>query len=281
MSAASLKPRRNGGVSPRGTPVGPLRTGGYGPARISGGALDTPPVFDGTSITLDWPQGVNMRRMVLVLSAVIGSYACGAKEPPAVPRWDLDVRPLLRGSCSHCHGATVKPPATPTTRYDICSSAPFNAAFSAEGLAILGKDPAGMPILGGASVMAGQLVAQTGTAVPDTLRMPPPPAGPLYEYEQKLLQKWQTAGGASCDKERPNGKPTVRIVKAPTLEMGKVVVTLQAGDPDDDEIFGYVKLGNADLQVIPGAGRRTFTFEGVQPGDNLVIKLHDGYEAGP
>jgi hypothetical protein len=222
-----------------------------------------------------------MRRMVLVFSVVLGSYACGAKEPPAVPRWDLDVRPLLRGACSHCHGSTVNPPATPTTRYDICTSAPFNAYFSPEGLAILGKDPAGNPILGGASVMAGGLVAQTSSGVIAGLRMPPPPAGPLYEYEQQVLQRWLMAAGASCDKQLPNRKPTVRTVKGPTAEMGKVVVTIEVSDADDDEVYGYVKLGSAPLQVIPGAGRRTYTFEGVRANDNLLIKLHDGYEPGP
>ncbi len=221
------------------------------------------------------------RTMAAVCLATIGSVACGAPEPPATPSWDLDVYPILRGSCSHCHGSTAGSEIAPTTRYDICTSAPFNAAFTAEKLWILGTDTAGNPVVGGAASAAGAISIQTGPGAPDILRMPPPPASPLSEYEATVLDRWAMASAASCAKRGPNRKPVYEVKGAPALEMGKVVVTVQVSDPDGDQVYGYVKLGSAPLQAIRGAGRASYAFEGVQPGDALTVKLHDGYEAGP
>ena len=220
--------------------------------------------------------------MVSAVSAVwvaLGSLACGA-EPPAVPSWDRDVYPILRGSCSHCHGAVANPGTVPATRYDICNSTPFNEAFAAEKVWIV-ADTMGNPALGGASPYAGVIAAQTGPAASEIIRMPPPPASRLSEYEATVLQRWAAASQASCTKQVPNRKPGFEVKQAPTLEMGKVVTTIEVTDPDGDQAFGYVKIGSAAPQVIPGSGRRTFTFEGVQPGDPLTIKLHDGYDPGP
>jgi hypothetical protein len=222
-----------------------------------------------------------MRGIGSMVAVVLGSLACVGTDPPAAPTWDGDVYPLLRGSCSHCHGQTAGPGATPTSRYDICTSAPFNAFFSAEKLWILGADAMGNPILGGAAIAAGAIAAQTGPGAPEILRMPPAPADPLHDYEAAVLDRWATTSGASCTKTVANRKPGYRIVEGPAVQMGKVVITLQVSDPDGEQVFGYVKIGSADLQVIPGEGRRTYTFEGVQASDPLVIKLHDGYDAGP
>jgi hypothetical protein len=222
-----------------------------------------------------------MRRIGCVGAVVLGSLACVGGDPPAAPSWDVDVYPLLRGSCSHCHGQTAGPGTMPTSRYDICTSAPFNAFFSAEKLWILGADSMGNPVLGGASIAAGAIAAQTGPGAPEILRMPPAPAEPLHDYEAAVLDRWAMASGASCTKTVLNRKPGYRIVQGPAVEMGKVVVTIQVSDPDGDQVFGYVKIGSADLQVIPGEGRRTYAFEGVQASDPLVIKLHDGYDPGP
>jgi hypothetical protein len=220
-----------------------------------------------------------MRGMISVVSVAVGSLACGA-EPPAVPSWDRDVYPILRGSCSHCHGSVANPGTVPATRYDICSSTPFNEAFAAEKVFIV-ADAMGNPAVGGASVFAGVIAAQTGPAASEIIRMPPPPASRLGDYEAQVLQRWAAAGGASCTKQVPNRKPGFELKKAPALEMGKVVTTLEVSDPDGDQAFGYVKIGSAAPQVIPGSGRYTFTFEGVQPSDPLTVKLHDGYDPGP
>jgi hypothetical protein len=217
----------------------------------------------------------------VVLGALAGSVACvGGGEPPAVPSWDRDVYPILRGSCSHCHGILAGPSTLPTSRFDICSSMPFNTAFNAEKVWIV-TDSMGNPTVGGASTFAGVIALQTGPSAPPAIRMPPPPAAPLDEYQQTILQRWAMASGASCTKQNPNRKPTYTVVKAPALEMGKVTVTIETSDPDGDQAFGYVKLGSAPLQVIPGSVRQTFTFEGVQPTDTLTVKLFDGYDLGP
>ena len=146
---------------------------------------------------------------------------------------------------------------------------------------ILGTDMMGNPLVGGASTFATLIALQTGPMAPPAIRMPPPPGAPLSEYEQTVLQRWAMAASASCTKQIANRKPTYRVVEAPSLEMGKVTLTIETSDPDGEQAFGYVKLGRAPLQVIPGSGRWPLTFEGVQPTDALTVKLHDGYDQGP
>jgi hypothetical protein len=43
-------------------------------------------------------------------------------------------------------------------------------------------------------------------------------------------------------------------------------------------VFGYIKVGNAPLQVIKGAGRAHYEFEGVKASDPVTFKLHDGFD---
>ena len=181
-----------------------------------------------------------MRRMVLLVAVVLGSLACVGAEAPAAPSWDEDVYRVLRGNCSHCHGQTAGPGTNPASRYDICSSAPFNAFFSAEKLWILGADAMGNPILGGASVFAGVIAAQTGPGAMEILRMPPAPASPLDDYEASVLDSMGDGQRGQLHQEAPNRKPGYTVIKAPAVEMGKVVVTIQVGDPDGDQVFGYV-----------------------------------------
>jgi hypothetical protein len=225
---------------------------------------------------------MNMRHPIALLALPSAVLAC-SEVPPASPSWDLNVYPILRGNCGHCHGATVKPEYTPTTRYDICTSAPFNTFFASEQLWIAGVDAMGRPIVAGANPMAGLLTAYTKPDAPAQLRMPPPPASPLSDYEREVLQKWADVNQASCNKQTPNRKPEMKIVSMAAAVPGsnKVALTLEVSDPDGDVVYGYAKLGNAAPQVIPGAGRYALAFEGVRASDTLVVKLHDGYDAGP
>ncbi len=221
-----------------------------------------------------------MRRLIrylTLLSFPLAAPACGPTSPPLIPSWDLDVYPILRGSCSHCHGSTTRTtptPTSPSTRYDICSSMPFDMAFKAENLTIGGP---------GASQAAASFALFTDPNGNPATRMPPPPASPLSDYELTVLGRWATVAKASCKKSVPNQKPTVRVV-GPALQVpgtNRLAVTLEVDDEDGDQVFGYVRMGNSALQIITGSGRGRYEFENARATDQLVVKVHDGWDQGP
>jgi hypothetical protein len=218
-----------------------------------------------------------MRQLLSLLAPSLLLLSCGAQEPPLIPSWDLDVYPILRGSCAHCHGATAMGNmGTPITRYDICNAAPINMAFMADGISIAGP---------GASTAAASFATFTDPEGNPALRMPPPPASPLTEYELTVLGRWANplVGKANCNKSVPNRKPTAKLITAAALVPGtnRVGVTVEVSDPDGDQVFGYVRMGNAPLRVVTGAGRARYEFDGVRVTDAIVIKLHDGWDQGP
>jgi hypothetical protein len=49
-----------------------------------------------------------MRPFIALLLFPLAASACGAADPPLIPSWDLDVYPILRGSCGHCHGSAAR-----------------------------------------------------------------------------------------------------------------------------------------------------------------------------
>ncbi len=230
---------------------------------------------------------MNMRALLPLSALPLLALAC-SNDPPAIPTWDQDVYPILRGSCGHCHGATADVQNmgatmyTPNTRYDICNSTAFNNTFMNEQLWIVGSDMMGKPVVDGAGPKASLLAVYVRAPVP-AMRMPPPPASPLSDYEAAVLDRWANVNKGSCTKQAPNHKPQRTIVSGPEAVQGsnKVAVTVEVTDPDGDAVFGYVKLGNAAPQVIKGAGRGRYEFDGGRATDPLTIKLFDGYDAGP
>jgi hypothetical protein len=221
-----------------------------------------------------------MRRLLPFLAlSIFKVAACSPQSPPLIPAWDLDVYPILRGSCSHCHGSTTRTGAmatSPSSRYDICTSAPIDMAFKPENITV------GSP---GASPMAGVFALYTDpNGMNPGMRMPPPPASPLTEYELTVLGRWANpkVANASCKKSVVNQKPTAKLIsqfQVPGTD--RVAVILEADDPDGDQVFGYVRLGNSALQVITGAGRGRYEFPGANVADRPVVKLHDGWDQGP
>jgi hypothetical protein len=199
---------------------------------------------------------------LVALSLALLPLACGEAVPPLVPSWDLDVYPILRGSCAHCHGVSVRPGATPTTRYDICNANAFNSMGFSVGIG------------------AGPLIAAVIRESAGPTRMPPPPAGPLSNYEATVLERW--ARNPSCAKQIPNRKPTARLVEPLTRTGNKTTLTLEISDPDGDQVLGKARLGNAEANTveIPGTGRWNIEFNGGNANDRLSVTLFDGYEAG-
>ena len=181
-------------------------------------------------------------RPTTLLALAVLAAACAAETPPAVPSWDLDVFPILRGSCSHCHGVTAATGGTPFTRYDVCNA----AAFSSVGLT---RGPRRrQPPSGSTSATAS---ARRGCRRRRRR--------PLSDYEATVLERW--AKRPSCDKQVPNRKPIVRIIQPLTRSANSATVTIEVSDPDGDQVMGKVKLGTAPTppatpssSPVPGAG---------------------------
>ena len=206
---------------------------------------------------------------VLLVAALAG---CSPAEAPATPSWDQDVFPILQGSCNHCHGETVGQDGNqkfPSSRLDICSKDPFDAAM----ISVLG------PALIGAGPYSGTLT-DVLTVKPGAKRplMPPPPASPLSDYERDVLLKWAKIGGLpnACAKKGKNRPPTAKATQK--FEGDSLAVTLEVTDPDGDTVLGKVRAGSAPDQTIIASGRRTYFFQGLSVGSPVKVLLHDGYE---
>jgi hypothetical protein len=204
------------------------------------------------------------RTKQLILSAVFLLLgACAPQTPPDVPSWDLDVLPILRGSCGHCHGvATVGMGANPGSRYDVCDASAFMNV--------------GLNAAPGALTFAQAIAMYIKPTAP--ARMPPPPAPPLSDYDRTVLERWTAR--PSCAKQVVNSKPTLQIIDALSRAGDRsATVTIEVADPDGDQVLGKAKLGNSPDFVIPGSGRWTIKYTDTGANDRLSITLFDGYEA--
>ena len=199
--------------------------------------------------------------------------ACAPAEPPASPSWDLDVFPILQGSCNHCHGELVGQHPTikaPFSRLDVCDGGVFATnQISLPGVNILG---AGAPY---ANTLVPMLTVAKGASRP---LMPPPPASPLSDYDSKVLLAWAKLATTpdACIKKGKNRVPSVRATQK--LDGDNLAVTLDVTDPDGDQVLGKVSAGNSPAQTIIASGRRTFFFAGLSVGVPVRVILHDGYE---
>lgn len=221
-------------------------------------------------------------RLALTLALLTSVTACGAPDAPEHPSWDIDVYPILRGSCLHCHGASA---ATSTNsaawRFDVCNPADFAEAGT--------RTDALFGALTHAELIAASIEPGHGRA-----RMPPPPAAPLSDYEVAVLRNWTRIAveakaavppmpRLACRKQQPNREPVAYPVGAPRpdpADPSVVLLTVEIADPDGDEVLGKASAGSASMHVM-SAGRQTLRLAGARAGDAITITLSDGYVTTP
>jgi hypothetical protein len=208
----------------------------------------------------------------VTLGAVLG---CGAPEIPTNPSWDIDVYPLLRGSCLHCHGDSYGSTGA-LVRFDVCD--PNAAAFAQLSL---GAASTGL----GAAVLSGLILASTEAPTMDAgagsrPKMPPAPATPLTEREREILRRWASLAmkdaGLACRKQVPNRRPTVTMVGKPLAAATSLFVTLEIRDPDDDQVMGRATAGAASVDLT-FTGRKMIELKGATAADKVSVKVTDGW----
>jgi len=197
----------------------------------------------------------------------LGLAGCAPPTVPQRPSWDVDVFPILQGSCNHCHGETVgRLLNQPLGRLDVCDPAPFVA----EGITPVGL--IGARVEGG--LFAANLRPVMGATRP---AMPPPPAAELSDYERDVLIRWgMDTSMDKCNKQGRNREPDMRVIGEPRWDGNDVTIVVEVWDPDKDQVLGKVSVGMATA-IIPSAGRREVTVTGANRNDPITVLLHDGY----
>jgi hypothetical protein len=171
---------------------------------------------------------------------LLGALLAGCDTAvPEAPTW-ADVEPILRGNCTHCHGANAA--AGGGVRLDffemteqICGEAAraLGAPELAHGYAPL-IEAAVTPVGGGRA------------------RMPPAPAPGLADWERETLVRW--ARDPRLGAPHDNRAPGVTVVGAPASAVDdRLDLTIVVDDPDGESVVGLVALG-AEIRRLDGPG---------------------------
>jgi hypothetical protein len=212
-----------------------------------------------------------MRRPSPFMLLIAIAPACeGPPEAPRAPTW-ADVEPILRGQCSHCHGANAEQAgsgAGAIYRFDFFDMSPAVCGEAAQGL--------GAPPL--AAAAASLLPSALASAPGARPRMPPAPAAALAAWERDTLLRW--AENPQRGPAPPgNQPPRARVARLPATAGERLSFVLVVDDLDGQSVVGVVKGGDAVFRMDrPGSflvelDTRTWA-AGPQP---LVALLCDGW----
>lgn len=208
-------------------------------------------------------------------AAAFALTGCLTGSPPEAPAWDTDVYPIIRGSCSHCHGETYLTTGS-GLRFDVCNPRAFQSAGADVGALGAGALPLSSSIL--------TSVEPKGGARPS---MPRVPAEPLSDYERTVIRNWVRRINLlrdpanpnrieiACEKSSGNSEPRAKFVSA-SKDGNDLVAIIDVTDPDGDVVLGKAEGASADSE-IKASGRRTIRIAGGSVGDKLKLKLSDGY----
>jgi hypothetical protein len=213
-----------------------------------------------------------MKTPALFLTIFVLTVGCGPAEPPVKPTWVDDVEPILRGNCFHCHGAGEAtagregggPPAG-ALRWDVFERADYHG---------LGEGISG---LSDGKALAARLGSGPWNLKEGPMRMPPPPALPLSDYERQVLENWiKLKDAAERGKRVGNNRPRARLVSK-RADGDDLVITFEVIDADGEQVLG--KLVAGDLEIpIPRSGRHSgVRLAGVSSDTPVEVLLSDGW----
>jgi hypothetical protein len=184
----------------------------------------------------------------LFLACVI-PVACGST--PTVsdhPTW-ADVEPILRGACTHCHGATAAqtgssgPLVYRFDFYDMTAATCGDAAQALSGQG-LGHD--------WAALIKADVTSPGSGWRP---RMPPAPASELTDWQRETIVRWASEPDPlKGEPQRDNHRPDIQLGGDSSVANARLAFTAVISDPDNESVVGVLKIGDVSLKMDrPGA----------------------------
>lgn len=175
-----------------------------------------------------------------LLSAATLSGACRSSHAvPEQPTW-ADVEPIVRGSCTHCHGSNAKAAgsfAGSTYRLDFYDMTDAVCGEAAEAL----RDSA--LAMTWAMKMASAVTPPGSGWRP---RMPPAPGTELADWERETIVRWARKPLRGAPRPE-NRMPTVDLVGVPETADRSLTVTAVVSDPDGEPVVGVLRVGDTRL----------------------------------
>ncbi len=172
---------------------------------------------------------------VIACTAVVG---CGTKHVvPEQPTW-ADVEPILRGSCTQCHGAAAAI-AGSSYRFDFYDMTSAVCGDAAGPLA-------GQTLARGWATLIGSDVTPPGSGW--RARMPPAPADPLTDWERLTIQRW-AQNPLRGEPPRDDRRPDIQLSAASGTADQSLAFSAVVTDPDGESVVGVLNVGQVSLMM--------------------------------
>lgn len=212
------------------------------------------------------------RRGRLAAALVTGGVAvasCGEHAVPENPTW-ADVEPILRGTCTQCHGADANL-AGMTYRFDFYEMTPDVCGDAAAALN-------GQLLAHGLAAQIGQDVTPPGSGWRP--KMPPAPTHPLPDWERETVQRWAMMPMRG-EPRGTNRRPVIQLDATSGVVDKSLPFSAIVSDPDGESVVGVLKIGDQTLVMDrPGLFSTTLDTskwsEGTQP---ISATLCDGWDS--
>src|SRR5262245_60918622 len=184
-----------------------------------------------------------MRARPIALAVLTLAPAC-APSVPVQPSW-ADVEPILRGNCTHCHGANAA--AGGDVRFDFFDVSAGMCGDAALALQAPGEEAPKLAH-GWAPLIAAAVTPSSGGRA----RMPPAPAPALADWERETLLSWaRDPVLGAAPRNRP---PEIVIASAlPSAVDDMLAFTIVVDDPDGESVVGVVRIGD-QTRALDGPG---------------------------
>ncbi|MES1165010.1 MAG: hypothetical protein ABUR63_04590 [Verrucomicrobiota bacterium] len=192
---------------------------------------------------------------------------CGGPEVPQNPTW-MDVEPILKGECLHCHGSSAKTMGS-GYRFDFYEMTSEVCGAAADAL---GADTPMAKSLAG--LIATAIVSPDGIERP---RMPPLPAEYLHDWEWQTILRWVDRPQRGIPRTG-NNPPRILVDGIPAKADKTLDVTVVVEDPDGDPVVGVLKIGSETYKMDRSGSFSTRTTTAAwEPGDHgISASLCDG-----
>jgi len=217
-------------------------------------------------LTRLWRRGATGAALAAGALAVA---SCGEHAVSQNPTW-ADVEPILRGTCTQCHGADANR-AGMTYRFDFYDMTPEVCGEAAAALN-------GQLLAHGLASQIGQDVTPPGSGWRP--KMPPAPTHPLADWERETIQRWAMMPERG-EPKGTNRRPVIQLEATSGVVDRSLPFSATVSDPDGESVVGVLKIGDQTLVMDrPGlfsATLDTSTWaEGVQP---ISATLCDGWNS--